>query len=42
MVCKEHASRSMPFVISSLDEEHDSYLVVANTGAPSFGDIRKK
>ncbi|KAJ8663622.1 hypothetical protein O0I10_000868 [Lichtheimia ornata] len=38
---REHASRSMPFVISSLDEEHDSYLVVANTGAPSFGDIRK-
>lgn len=32
----------MPLVISSLDEEHDSYLVVASTAAPIFGDIRKK
>ncbi|KAI9305704.1 DNA replication pre-initiation complex subunit Cdc45 [Cunninghamella echinulata] len=38
---REHGRRNLPFVISSLDEEHDSYLVVANTGAPTFGDIRK-
>ncbi|KAI9320750.1 CDC45 family [Dichotomocladium elegans] len=38
---REHASKNMPFVISSFDEEHDSFLVVANTGAPSFGDVRK-
>ncbi|CAO3590605.1 unnamed protein product [Absidia cylindrospora] len=38
---REHGRRNLPFVISSLDEEHDSYLVVANTGAAAFGDIRK-
>ncbi|KAI8089535.1 DNA replication pre-initiation complex subunit Cdc45 [Halteromyces radiatus] len=38
---REHGKRNLPFVISSLDEEHDSYLVVANTGAPTFGDVRR-
>ncbi|KAI8394143.1 CDC45 family [Radiomyces spectabilis] len=38
---REHGKRNLPFVLASLDEEHDSYLVVGKTGAPAFGDIRK-
>ncbi|KAI9488804.1 CDC45 family [Zychaea mexicana] len=38
---REHGNRNLPFVIASYDEEHESFLVVATTGAPTFGDIRK-
>ncbi|KAI8143065.1 CDC45 family [Fennellomyces sp. T-0311] len=38
---REHANRNLPFVIASYDEEHESFLVVATTGAPAFGDVRK-
>ncbi|ORX59761.1 CDC45-like protein [Hesseltinella vesiculosa] len=38
---REHGKRNLPFVISSLDEHHDSYLVVANSAAATFGDVKK-
>ncbi|KAI7852391.1 CDC45 family [Circinella umbellata] len=38
---REHGNRNLPFVIASYDEEHESFLVVATTGAPTFGDVRK-
>lgn len=33
---------SLPFVIAALNEEKGTYLVVGVTGAPEFGDVRKK
>lgn len=33
---------SLPFVIACLNEEKKTYLVVGVTGAPEFGDVRKK
>lgn len=34
--------KSLPFVVAALNEEKDSWVVVGVTGAPEFGDIRKK
>lgn len=33
---------SLPFVIAVLNEEKGSYMVVGMTGAPEYGDVRKK
>ncbi|KAI9272674.1 CDC45 family [Phascolomyces articulosus] len=38
---REHGNRNLPFVIASYDEAHESFLVVATTGAPTFGHTRK-
>lgn len=32
----------LPFVVACLNEEKKSFLVVGVTGAPEFGDVRKK
>lgn len=34
--------KSLPFVVACLNEEKETYLVVGVTGAPEFGDVRKK
>lgn len=34
--------KSFPFVIASLDEARDCYLVVGVNGATQYGDVRKK
>lgn len=34
--------RSLPFVVACLNEDKGTYLVVGVTGAPEFGDVRKK
>lgn len=33
---------SLPFVIAVLNEEKKTYMVVGVTGAPEYGDVRKK
>lgn len=35
-------TKSLPFVVACLNEEKGTYLVVGVTGAPEFGDVRKK
>lgn len=42
VVEEEEKTRAMPFVLASLDEKNDSFVVVGVTGAPDFGDVRKK
>lgn len=37
-----HKVTSLPFVVACLNEDKGSYLVVGVTGAPEFGDVRKK
>ena len=32
----------LPFVVACLNEDKGTYLVVGVTGAPEFGDVRKK
>ena len=34
--------KGLPFVVACLNEKAGSYIVVGITGAPEFGDIRKK
>jgi cell division control protein 45 len=34
--------KALPFVVACLNEEKGTYLVVGVTGAPEFGDVRKK
>ena len=34
--------KSLPFVVACLNDEKGTYLVVGVTGAPDFGDVRKK
>lgn len=34
--------KSLPFVVTCLNEDKGTYLVVGVTGAPEFGDVRKK
>ena len=34
--------KSLPLVMACLNEERDTYLIVGVTGAPEFGDVRKK
>lgn len=34
--------KSLPFVIACLNEDKGTYLVVGVTGAPEFGDVRRK
>jgi cell division control protein 45 len=34
--------KSLPFVVACLNEDKGTYLVVGVTGAPEFGDVRKK
>jgi len=36
------SGRALPFVVACLNEDKGSYLVVGVTGAPEFGDVRKK
>jgi len=36
------APHAVPFVIACLNEEKKSFMVVGVTGAPEFGDVRKK
>jgi len=36
------AGKALPFVVASLNEDKGTYLVVGVTGAPEFGDVRKK
>ncbi|KAI8092402.1 DNA replication pre-initiation complex subunit Cdc45 [Gilbertella persicaria] len=38
---REHGRRNLPLVLTSLDEENNSCLVVALSGAPTFGEVRK-
>ncbi|KAI7869615.1 DNA replication pre-initiation complex subunit Cdc45 [Mucor mucedo] len=38
---REHGKKSIPFVISSLDEDNNTCLILASTGAPTFGEVRK-
>ncbi|KAI9257527.1 DNA replication pre-initiation complex subunit Cdc45 [Helicostylum pulchrum] len=38
---REHGKKNLPFVISSLDEEHHTCLILASYGAPTFGEVRK-
>lgn len=33
---------SLPFVVACLNEEKKTYVVVGVTGAPEYGDVRKK
>lgn len=39
---QEHGKKNLPIVISSFDEEYNTCLVIALSGAPTFGDVRKK
>ena len=34
--------KALPLVVGCLNEEQGTYLVVGVTGAPEFGDVRKK
>jgi cell division control protein 45 len=34
--------KALPFVVACLNEDKGTYLVVGVTGAPEFGDVRKK
>lgn len=34
--------RSLPIVVACLDEKRGTYVVVGVTGAPEYGDVRKK
>jgi len=34
--------KSLPFVVTCLNEDKGTYLVVGVTGAPEFGDVRRK
>ena len=36
------AGKALPFVVACLNEDKGTYLVVGVTGAPEFGDVRKK
>ncbi|KAG1150007.1 hypothetical protein G6F37_002176 [Rhizopus arrhizus] len=40
-VYRASATRQSPLIIASLDEEHNSYLLVSFTGALMFGDIKR-
>jgi len=35
-------TKSLPFVVACLNEDKGTYLVVGVTGAPEYGDVRKK
>lgn len=35
-------TRSLPIVVACLDERRGTYVVVGVTGAPEYGDVRKK
>lgn len=35
-------SKSLPFVLASMDQESDSFFVVGVVGAAQFGDVKKK
>jgi cell division control protein 45 len=39
---KDRRTRSLPVVVACLDERAGTYVVVGVTGAPEFGDVRKK
>lgn len=39
---KGKQTKSLPFVVTCLNEEKKTYLVVGVTGALEFGDVRKK
>jgi cell division control protein 45 len=34
--------KRLPFVVASLDERRDCFLVVGVTGAAEYGDVKKK
>lgn len=34
--------KALPFILASLDERRDAFLVVGITGAAEYGDVRKK
>ncbi|CAO3645750.1 unnamed protein product [Mucor fragilis] len=38
---REHGKKNLPIVISSFDEEYNTCLVIALSGAPIFGEVRK-
>ncbi|KAI8646057.1 CDC45 family [Parasitella parasitica] len=38
---REHGKKNLPIVLSSFDEEYNTCLVIALSGAPTFGDVRK-
>ncbi|KAI8378160.1 DNA replication pre-initiation complex subunit Cdc45 [Choanephora cucurbitarum] len=38
---REHGKRNLPIILTSLDEENNSCLVIAISGAATFGDVRK-
>ena len=39
---KQNNVKSFPFVVASLDDVRDCYLVVGVNGAMQYGDVRKK
>jgi cell division control protein 45 len=39
---QNRAGKALPFVVACLNEDKGTYLVVGVTGAPEFGDVRKK
>jgi cell division control protein 45 len=39
---EKRRSKSLPLVVACLDERAGTYVVVGVTGAPEFGDVRKK
>jgi cell division control protein 45 len=38
----KRGKKSLPFVVACLNEARGTYLVVGVTGAPEYGDVRKK
>lgn len=34
--------KPLPFILASLDEKRDAFIVVGITGAAEYGDVRKK
>lgn len=38
----ERRTKSLPVVVACLDERVGTYVVVGVTGAPEYGDVRKK
>ena len=39
---EKRRTRSLPIVVACLDERRGTYVVVGVTGAPEYGDVRKK
>lgn len=39
---KNQRVKALPFILASLDEKRDAFLVVGITGAAEYGDVRKK